>query len=118
MINVPDAKRVARYCGRGAKDSGLMADNMDAGRCAFPLVSMPKRSFTLNLNFNLEDHSMDISLVSAASNSGGDPVPTLMLRKSLDLQAQSVATLLGSMPQVSVPVSNPPHLGQTIDIKV
>lgn len=76
------------------------------------------RSFNLNLNFNLEGHSMDISLVSAASNSGGDPVPTMMLRKSLDLQAQSVATLLGSMPQVSVPASNPPHLGQNIDVKV
>ncbi|WP_367651431.1 YjfB family protein [Cupriavidus basilensis] len=77
-----------------------------------------ERNFNLNLNFNLEDHSMDISLVSAASNSGGDPVPTMMLRKSLDLQAQSVATLLGSMPQVSVPASNPPHLGQSIDVKV
>ena len=77
-----------------------------------------ERSFSLNLNFNLEDPSMDISLISAASNSGGDPVPTMMLRKSLDLQAQSVATLLGSMPQVSVPASNPPHLGQNIDVKV
>lgn len=77
-----------------------------------------ERSFNLNLNLNLENRSMDISLVSAASNSGGDPVPTMMLRKSLDLQAQSVATLLGSMPQVSVPASNPPHLGQSIDIKV
>jgi hypothetical protein len=61
---------------------------------------------------------MDISLVSAASNAGSDPVPAMMLRKSLDLQAQNVASLLASVPQVSVAPSNPPHLGQNIDIKV
>ncbi|NYI00755.1 YjfB family protein [Cupriavidus plantarum] len=60
---------------------------------------------------------MDTSVVSAASNAGNNPVPLLMLRKSLDMQAAGVAALLQDMPQVS-PSSNPPHLGQNIDIKV
>ena len=60
---------------------------------------------------------MDTSVVSAASNSGSNPVPLVMLRKSLDMQAASVATLLQGLPQVT-PASNPPHLGQNIDIKV
>ncbi|MDF3837089.1 YjfB family protein, partial [Cupriavidus basilensis] len=55
-------------------------------------------------------------MVSAASNAGTNQVPVMMLRKSLDLQAQNVAALLGSMPQASVPASNPPHLGQNIDV--
>ncbi len=59
---------------------------------------------------------MDASIVSAASNAGTNQVPVMMLRKSLDLQAQNVAALLGSMPQASVPASNPPHLGQNIDV--
>ncbi|MGO4330343.1 YjfB family protein [Cupriavidus sp. 2TAF22] len=61
---------------------------------------------------------MDTSIVSAASNPGTDPVSLLMLRKSLDLQANSVATLMASAAPVGVPASNPPHLGQNIDIKV
>lgn len=60
---------------------------------------------------------MDTSVVSAASNSGANPVPLVMLRKSLDMQAASVATLLQGLPQVT-PASNPPNLGQNIDIKV
>ncbi|KWR75066.1 YjfB family protein [Cupriavidus sp. IDO] len=60
---------------------------------------------------------MEISNVSAASNPGTDPVSLLMLRKSLDLQAQGVAALLQAAPQAGA-ASNPPHLGQNIDIKV
>lgn len=60
---------------------------------------------------------MDTSVVSAASNAGSNSVPLLMLRKTLDMQAQGMAALLQSMPQVSAP-SNPPHLGQNIDIKI
>ncbi|WP_454725555.1 MULTISPECIES: YjfB family protein [Cupriavidus] len=64
---------------------------------------------------------MDTAIVSAASNAGSDPVPLLMLRKSLDLQAEGVAALLASVAPVApagVAASNPPHLGQNIDIKV
>jgi hypothetical protein len=41
-----------------------------------------------------------------------------MLRKTLDMQAQGAAQLLQSMPGVASVGSNPPHLGQNIDIKV
>ncbi len=64
---------------------------------------------------------MSNSLISSLSASapGSDPVSLLMLRKSLDLQAQSTAKLLQSAGQVGgVAGSNPPHLGQNIDIKV
>ncbi|MGO4809069.1 YjfB family protein [Cupriavidus sp. 2MCAB6] len=61
---------------------------------------------------------MDTSIISSASSAGTDPVALLMLRKSLDMQGQSAAALLQSVPQVGVPASNPPHLGQNIDIKV
>lgn len=60
---------------------------------------------------------MEISSIGAAGNPGTDPVSLLMLRKSLDMQAQGVASLLQAMPQASA-ASNPPHLGQNIDIKV
>lgn len=64
---------------------------------------------------------MSISLVNSlgAADPGSDPVSLLMLRKSLDLQAQGTAKLLQSAGQVGgVAGSNPPHLGQNIDIKV
>lgn len=60
---------------------------------------------------------MDTSLVSAASSAGaGQIAPLLMLRKAMDVQAQSVLSLLDSMPQVAAS-NNPPNLGQTIDVK-
>ena len=60
------------------------------------------------------------SLVSSlsAADPGSDPVSLLMLRKTLDMQAQGAAQLLQSMPAVGSVGSNPPHLGQNIDIKV
>nr|WP_315592607.1 YjfB family protein [uncultured Cupriavidus sp.] len=62
---------------------------------------------------------MSTSLVSSlgAADAGSDPVALLMLRKTLDLQAQGVAQLLQTAPAVSGG-SNPPHLGNSIDIKV
>lgn len=63
---------------------------------------------------------MSSSIVSslAASGPGSDPVALLMLRKSLDLQAQGVTRLLQSAAAPASVGSNPPHLGNTIDIKV
>lgn len=60
---------------------------------------------------------MDISsvagLTSALSQAQtGDAVSTLVLRKALDLQAQSARQLLPAMPQAA----NPPHLGKRIDL--
>lgn len=62
---------------------------------------------------------MVTSLVSSlgAADAGSDPVALLMLRKTLNLQAQSVAQLLEAVPAASGG-SNPPHLGNNIDIKV
>ncbi|HKS73466.1 MAG TPA: YjfB family protein [Terriglobales bacterium] len=63
---------------------------------------------------------MNVSLVNSlsAGAQGDDPVSLLMLRKALDLQAQGAAQLLQSAQVASVSGSNPPHLGQNIDIKV
>lgn len=60
------------------------------------------------------------SLVSSlgAADAGSDPVSLLMLRKTLDLQAQGVAQLMQTATPVASGGSNPPHLGNTIDIKV
>ncbi|MCB5195938.1 YjfB family protein [Deefgea salmonis] len=59
---------------------------------------------------------MSDGMVNAASSaSANNPVPLVMLRKSLDLQAQSTLSLLQAIPQ---PVSvNPVHLGQNVDVK-
>ncbi|QKJ65381.1 YjfB family protein [Deefgea piscis] len=59
---------------------------------------------------------MSDSMVNAASSaSANNPVPLVMLRKSLDLQAQSTLSLLQAIPQ---PASvNPAHLGQNVDVK-
>ncbi|QLG87858.1 YjfB family protein [Chitinibacter bivalviorum] len=60
---------------------------------------------------------MDASLVSAASGAGAKEIaPLLVLRKAMDIQEQSVLTLLDSVPQVSAS-NNPPNLGQNIDVK-
>ncbi|MGO4305493.1 MULTISPECIES: YjfB family protein [unclassified Cupriavidus] len=63
---------------------------------------------------------MNTSPLTALNNAqpGSDPVSLLMLRKTLDLQAQNVAQLLQPATSVAPASSNPPHLGQNIDIKV
>lgn len=62
---------------------------------------------------------MDIASISSLSTAltqgkTGDAVGTLVLKKALDLQAQSVAQLIQALPQVS----NPPNLGNSVDVKV
>lgn len=62
---------------------------------------------------------MDIASVSTVSSAAtlaqnGDAVSTLVLKKALDIQAQSAAQLLQALPQVP---SNPPHLGNSIDLR-
>ena len=61
---------------------------------------------------------MDIANISSLSTAltqtkSGDDVGTLVLKKALDLQAQSVTQLIQGLPQVS----NPPNLGNSVDIK-
>ena len=56
------------------------------------------------------------SLSAALSQSQvGDAVGITMLKKAMDLQAETAAQLLQALPS---PASNPPHLGNSIDIKV
>lgn len=61
---------------------------------------------------------MDIANISSLSTAltqakSGDEVGTLVLKKALDLQAQAAAQLIQALPQVS----NPPNLGNGVDIK-
>jgi Putative motility protein len=44
----------------------------------------------------------------------GDAVGITVLRKAIDLQAQGALQLLDALPPVA---SNPPHLGNSIDVK-
>ncbi len=59
------------------------------------------------------------SLTNAASNAtGGDAASTaalFALRKALDQQQQSAMTLLQAIPQPSA--SNPPNLGNVVDVR-
>lgn len=61
---------------------------------------------------------MDIANVSSLSTAlsqakAGDAVGTLVLKKAMDIQEQSVAQLLQTIPQAS----NPPNLGNSVDVK-
>ena len=63
---------------------------------------------------------MDIGTISSLSNAlsqagTGDAVGTLVLKKAMQMQEQSAAQLLEAVP---APPSNPPHLGNQVDIKV
>ena len=61
---------------------------------------------------------MDIANVSSLSTAlsqakTGDAVGTLVLKKAMDIQAQSAMQLIQSVPQPS----NPPNLGNSVDVK-
>lgn len=50
---------------------------------------------------------MDVSSIGSLSS-------TLVLRKAMDIQAQSATQLLEALPPVT---NNPPNLGNSVDIK-
>jgi len=52
-----------------------------------------------------------------AADPNSNPAALLMLRRALDMQSQGAAQLIQSIPAIAAG-SNPPHLGQNIDIKV
>lgn len=66
---------------------------------------------------------MDISgmgTVAAASGAMaqaqvGDAVGISVLKKAMDIQAQSAAQLIAAVAEVG-PRNNPPHLGQSVDV--
>jgi hypothetical protein len=62
---------------------------------------------------------MDIASIGSLSSAlsaakTGDAVGVLVLKKALDIQAQTALQLVQALPQ---PASNPPNLGQNIDVK-
>jgi hypothetical protein len=69
---------------------------------------------------NWSERKMDVSSVGGLSSAlsqvqTGDAVGTAVLKKAMDLQAQNAMQLLEALPQVP---SNPPHLGNSVDVKV
>lgn len=62
---------------------------------------------------------MDIASIGSLSTaltqaSADDAVGTLVLKKALDIQAQSAMQLIQAVPQPS----NPPNLGNSIDTRI
>ena len=62
---------------------------------------------------------MDVSSVGSLSTAlsqsqTGDTVSTIVLKKAINIQEQNAMQLLQAIPQ---PPSNPPHLGNSVDIK-
>ena len=59
---------------------------------------------------------LNISSISAmASANQSSALAVLMLRKTLELQAQGAADLLQTIPQAA-PSGNPPNLGNVVDV--
>ena len=60
---------------------------------------------------------MEMSLVNAASNSTPQElaITGTVLRKSMDMQAETVNQLLAAVPKPQT--VNPPNLGQNVDVK-
>lgn len=63
---------------------------------------------------------MDVNSVSSLASSmsqgkTGDTVNILVLKKAMDIQAQSAAQLIAAIPQPAA--VNPPNLGQNVDLK-
>lgn len=61
---------------------------------------------------------MDVASIATLSSAlaqaqTADAVATLVFRKALDLQAQSALQLLQAVPAAS----NPPHLGNAVDVR-
>lgn len=68
---------------------------------------------------NRSERKMDISSVGSlstamAQSATGDAVGTLVLKKAMDIQAQTALALLQAVPQLP---NNPPNLGNSVDIR-
>lgn len=60
--------------------------------------------------------SLSSAAVAALSNAGTDPaIGTAVLKKALDIQAQSAVALINALPPVPGSPNLPPHLGQNIN---
>jgi len=68
---------------------------------------------------NRQEAMMDISSVANASAAlsqanTGDAVAIMVLKKAIDIQAQSALQLIQALPQATA--NNPPNLGQNINV--
>lgn len=66
----------------------------------------------------MEISGISASAASAASLSDGAPHAVAVLKKALDVQAQTAAALISTLPPPAQPGSSPPNVGQNIDIAV
>ena len=62
---------------------------------------------------------MDVTALASSSTAlsqaqTGDAVGIAVLKKAMDIQAQSAMQLLQALPQ---PYSNPPNLGNSVDVR-
>lgn len=62
---------------------------------------------------------MDVSSVASLSSSVaqmkvGDAVGITVLKKAMEIEAQGTLQLLQALPQ---PANNPPHLGNSVDVR-
>ena len=62
---------------------------------------------------------MDVSSIASLSSASSqtkvaEAASTMVLKKSLDIQAQNANQLLQALPQVA---NNPPNLGNSIDVR-
>ena len=62
---------------------------------------------------------MDVSSIASLSSAlsqtkAAEAASTMVLKKSLDIQAQNANQLLQALPQVA---NNPPNLGNSIDVR-
>ena len=63
----------------------------------------------------MEVSNVNILAMATSQGQTGDAVNILVLKKAMELQAQSAAQLLEALPPMPAP-SNPPNLGQNIDL--
>ena len=59
---------------------------------------------------------MDVGASSSTVNVK-QAAETFVLKKAMEVSSDMMSTLMASVEQNSPPTNNPPHLGQTIDVK-
>lgn len=79
-----------------------------------------EQAYVYPLNLEVEQIAVDISSISSqvssqASAQMAAQMSLLLLRKTLELQAANIGGLMQSVAPASMP-SNPPNLGNSIDV--
>ncbi|WP_263143374.1 YjfB family protein [Pseudomonas alcaligenes] len=85
---------------------------MDISRIA---NAVSQASAATGAAFNNASSNASASDISGAGGAAlASDVKVMTLKKAIDLQAQSAVALIQAIPQ---PSSNPPHLGNSIDVR-